>query len=351
VPKLLDGGVRNGVVCDGIEHKMGLHGSPTCVLTFESARGWLVGDIDGGLRAMFPMMNEARLLSGLQAVGIGESALQNSLRYARERLQGRSAAGVQPCPLIEHPDVQRMLMTQKAWVEGGRAFVHWTALLIDMADWHPDAAVRTQSSALAGLLTPIVKGFLAENAQQSVSLALQVFGGHGYVTDTGLEQLARDVRITTIYEGTTGIQAQDLLLRKVQSDEGQRLGLLQAMVQSWIEGPEARRHGAEFSAPLMRLLELVATATSTLTEREAQARGSSLLSSVDYLRLLGHLVLAYLWAKMAVATHRPDNEQRTWAKAKRATAHFYFDRLLPEADSLSQAIASPPADYASMLST
>lgn len=349
VPKLLADGYRNAVVCDGIEHKMGLHGSATCSLRFESAQGWLIGEVNFGLRAMFPMMNEARLMSGLQAVGLSEIALQNSFSYARERRQGRSPAGVQPCPLIDHPDVQRMLLTQKAWTEGARAFVHWTALMIDVAEWHPEAAVRARTSDLAGLLTPIVKGFLTENAQQSIGLALQVHGGHGYVSETGIEQLVRDARITTIYEGTTGIQAQDLLLRKVLSDDGQRLDILKTKVRAWLDGPGAEPELSEFARPLIEILDAVRAVTLLLAKREQAVPGASLSACTNYLRLLGHLIFAFLWAQMAGASWRQASAGELWYQAKLTTARFYFSQMLPEAEQAARAISAEPVDLTTVV--
>jgi alkylation response protein AidB-like acyl-CoA dehydrogenase len=347
VPKRLPGGSLNTVHCDGIEHKMGLHGSATCSLRFEAAQGWLVGDENFGLRAMFPMMNEARLLSGLQSVGLSDAALQKALAYAHDRRQGRSPSGEQPCAIVAHPDVQRMLMTQKAWTEGGRAFVHWVALLIDVADWHPDAVRRRDAELLTGLLTPLVKGFLTENAQTSISLALQVHGGHGYVHETGVEQLARDARITTIYEGTTGIQAQDLLLRKVLADEGQRLQVLEAEVQRWLDGPGRRTELGDFARPLAELLEEVRELTGLLAQRERAAPGSALSASVHYLRLLGHLVLALLWARMAEAALAGEG---AWHRAKLATARFHCGQLLPEVRHLAFAIRTAEIDFSEALS-
>lgn len=287
VPKRLDDGSLNSIHCDGIEHKMGLRGSPTCSLRFEGAQGWLVGEVNGGLPAMFPMMNEARLLSGLQAVGLSETALQNAQAYALDRRQGRSPSGQQPCRIVEHADVQRMLLTQKAWTEGGRALVHWAALLIDDTKNHPDSRKAREASDLLGLVTPIIKGFLSENAQQSISLALQTFGGHGYVQETGVEQLVRDARIITLYEGTTGIQGQDLLMRKVLADGRQRLNLLNELVREWMAGPGRNAALAEFATPLARLLDDVQAVTTALAERERQTPGAAVAAGTSYLRLVG----------------------------------------------------------------
>lgn len=344
VPKIGADGKHNRVYCDGIEHKMGLHGSPTCTLRFEKAQGWLVGELNAGLHALFPMMNEARLLSGLQAIGISEVALQNAQAYALERRQGRSSKTKQPCTLIEHVDVQRMLLTQKAWTEGARAIAHWTALLIDEAEWHSDPTVCAEANELLGLLTPIVKGFLSENAQQSAYLALQVYGGHGYVTETGIDQLARDVRITTIYEGTTGIQAQDLFMRKIASDAGLRLKILEDRVLQWLQGPGSTPHLDEFTRPLRALRHIVRAVTDELLKREQHNPGDALSACTNYLRLLGHFVLAWQWARMAAAALAPAHRNDNWYALKVETARFYYTQLLPETVALERAIMSPSHD-------
>lgn len=349
VPSHTDDGVRNGVFCDGIEHKMGLHGSATCALRFENARGWLVGSEHEGLRAMFPMMNEARLLSGLQALGIGEAAFQNALRYAHERRQGRAPGHDAPSPIVAHPDVQRMLLTQKAWQEGARAFVHWTALLIDQADFSPDAAQRDELQALVAWLTPVIKGFLTENAQQCTYLALQIFGGHGYIAETGIEQLARDVRVTTLYEGTTGIQAQDLLLRKVLANNGATLKQFEHTVANWLSEQAAMPELQPFTTPLAMTMGRLSAATAELAARENRQPGSALGASVAYLRLTGHAVLAWLWARSAAAALHKARQGSDWHNAKLATARFYFTQLLPETEQLVATLRAPAQDWASAL--
>ncbi len=372
VPKLLEDGSRNTVFCDGIEHKMGLHGSATCALRFEQAAGWLVGAPHRGLAAMFPMMNEARLFTGLRALGLSEQALQNALDYARERrqghaprahpnddgnsapdgkktaderptLDGRQAARAVPSLLIDHPDVQRMLLAQKAWTEGTRVFTHWTALLIDVADHHPDAALREQTAATVGLLTPLIKGFLAENAQQSLSLALQIFGGHGYVEETGIEQLVRDARVLTLYEGTTGIQAQDLLLRKILPDQGRQLGLLTGQMRDWLaQADPAHLHGWDTALP--QTLDLLDEATNALAA-DASAEHAYHASTL-YLRLAGHAVLAYLWARSAHAASPQAAAGSAWHRAKLDTARYYRTQLLPETLHLAAALRELPAQAA-----
>lgn len=341
VPKLLEDGTRNAVFCDGIEHKMGLHGSATCALRFEHATGWLIGEAHRGLAAMFPMMNEARLLTGLQALGLSEQALQNALAYANERRQGRAPGSSQTSLLIEHPDVQRMLRTQKAWTEGARAFIHWTALLIDVADHHPDAEARAETAATVGLLTPLIKGFLAENAQQSLSQALQIFGGHGYIQETGIEQLVRDARVLTIYEGTTGIQAQDLLLRKILPDQGKQLGKLTAEMRRWVAAFEpAALHGWDTALPAT--LDMLDDVTQQLIEQARLDPNHAYHASTLYLRLVGHAVLAYMWARSAHAAGPAAAQGSAWHQAKLDTAAYYRTQLLSEIHHVTAALRALP---------
>lgn len=350
VPKYLDNGELNGVHCVGIEHKMGLHGSPTCSLQFNNACGWLVGELNAGLKAMFPVMNEARLLTGAQSVGISEVALQNSLNYTLERRQGKLSQDGMPCLLIEHIDVQRMLMTQKALTEGGRALLHWTALLLDQADLHPELIKRDEAHDLLSLLTPVVKGFLSENAQQSTSLALQLYGGYGYVTETGIEQLVRDVRITTIYEGTTTIQAQDLLMRKVLADSGRRLYFLLDLIRQWLDEQGSDDEVVPFIQSLSELLETVSNVTRELIMKGQKDLRSVQGASIHYLRLIGHLMFAWLWTKMAVAANRLQSETKdSWYSIKLETATFYFGQLLPETHTLVALITNPTQSMGCLL--
>ncbi|UUX94499.1 acyl-CoA dehydrogenase [Aquabacterium sp. J223] len=343
-PRRLPDGRRNAVHCDGIEHKMGLHGSPTCTLRFDGAQAQLVGSPHQGLRAMFPMMNEARLMSGLQAVGLSETGWQNALAYAHERRQGRApGAGTDgpPSRLVDHPDVQRLLATQKAWTEGGRLLCHWTALLLDVARHHPDATRAAEAEALVGLLTPLVKGVLSENAQLSLSAALQVHGGHGYVRETGIEQLVRDARIVTIYEGTTGIQAQDLVLRKLLGDGGHAWRLLRAEVTRWLDGPGRSPALADVAMPLQRQRERVDAAITRLQALQREAPAALLAACTPALRLVGLLVLALLWARAAEKAGPRADVGDPWHRAKRATALFFLHQLLPEAEALAAVIHQP----------
>jgi alkylation response protein AidB-like acyl-CoA dehydrogenase len=334
VPKWQANGQRNNAHCLGIEHKLGLHGSPTCVMNFDAAAGLLIGEPNRGLAAMFHMMNAARLSTGLQAIGLSESAYQQALAYAGERTQGRAPmpAGTDAQvphadPIIKHPDVLRMLRLQQAYIVGGRALTYWTALLIDRSDRHADAAERAQAADAVSLLTPVVKGFLSENAQNCTALALQVHGGHGYVTETGIDQYGRDARITTIYEGTTGIQATDLLVRKILKSEASTLGNFVAMLRRTVETSdtwEAEYHPQKlFESALHRLL----AATESIRQRSADDPQLPYRVACDYLRIFGHVIMAAMWLRIGAAASTTPGDS---AKETLASAKFYFTHALPE---------------------
>jgi alkylation response protein AidB-like acyl-CoA dehydrogenase len=344
VPKFLpdaDGGVgtRNGVQCGAIEHKMGIHGNATCVVHFERAQAFLVGEQHRGLAAMFVMMNSARLGVGIQGLGLAEVAYQNAVAYAQERLQSRSLSGPKakdkPAdPIIVHADVRRMLLAQRAYTEGGRAFVYWLSLIFDKSLKHPDPDVRQASDDLVALFTPVLKAFITDNGFLSTNLALQVFGGHGYIRESGVEQYVRDARIGMIYEGTNGVQALDLLGRKVLLDGGARLRRFAGIVKDFL-GREGSSPGmAEFVEPLGRLAGKIERATVELGMAAAVNRDEVGAAAVDYLRVMGHFVFAYLWARMAKLALAEGPAPGSFYAAKLTTARFYFKRLLPEADCL-----------------
>jgi alkylation response protein AidB-like acyl-CoA dehydrogenase len=340
VPKFLpdaDGNVgeRNRLQCGSIEHKMGINGNATCVLDFERARGFLVGEPHRGLHAMFVMMNSARIGVGIQGLGLNEVAYQNAVAYAKERLQSRSLSGPKAPdqaadPIIVHADVRRMLLTQRAYAEGGRAFAYWLSLLLDKSLKHPDPAVRKESDDLVGLFTPVLKAFLTDNGFACTNLALQVFGGHGYIRETGMEQYVRDARIGTIYEGTNSIQSLDLLGRKVLMDGGAKLRQFAALVKRFVE-QEGRGEGmAEFVEPLGKVgakLEKLALEIGVAAMKDRDEAGAA---AVDFLRCMGHFVFAYLWARMAKVALEAGPSPGSFYAAKLATARFYFQRLLPE---------------------
>jgi alkylation response protein AidB-like acyl-CoA dehydrogenase len=335
VPKRIDGR-PNGVRCDSIEHKMGIHGSPTCVLSFENAQGWLVGNAGGGLACMFTMMNHARLGVGLQGLGLSERALQASVRYAFERLQGRAARGALAAdkvadPIIAHADVRRMVMTQKALTEGQRLLAYYTYLLEDVAVLSSDAAERERAGQLVALLVPIVKALLTETAMETTALAMQVHGGSGFIRETGVEQYLRDAKITCIYEGTNGIQALDLLGRKVLANGGASVRLLAAEMAVTL-GAGLAESLKPYAATLTARVGEWAELTRLVGERVARDPDELGAVAVDYLNFAGGVVLGWAWLRMAnVAATRlaAGSGEAAFYEGKLAAAAFYFERLLP----------------------
>ena len=353
VPKFLpdetgEAGARNGVICDSIEHKMGIHGNATCVLNFDAATGYLVGEPNRGLQAMFVMMNSARLGVGMQSLGLAEFAFQNSLAYAKERLQARSLSGPKapdkPAdPIIVHADVRRMLLTQKAYVEAARAFTYWAGLAIDREHKHPDPQVRKDNADLVALLTPVIKGFITDNGYESTTLAMQVLGGHGYISEWGLEQCVRDARINMIYEGTNTIQALDLLGRKVLADRGAKLMKFGQVIQDVVKFHADNPDMTEFTEPLSRLAAEVQIITAEIGQKAMKDPDEIGAAAVPYLRLLGHLVFSFSWCFAAgVALRKQDGGDAFYA-AKLTTARFYFARLYPETAMLLNQIRSGSA--------
>ncbi len=360
VPKFVpdasgEAGERNGIFCSGIEHKMGIHGNATCQMTLDSARGWLVGEPNKGLAAMFVMMNGARLGVGMQSLGLTEVAWQNALAYARERLQMRSLSGPKAPqqaadPILVHPDVRRMLLTARAWAEGGRFLAYWVALMLDQSQQHPDADVRKDTDDLVALLTPIVKAFITDNGFTAVNECLQVFGGHGYIREWGMEQYVRDARINMIYEGTNTIQALDLIGRKVLMDGGARLKKFGRIVRDFVEEQGVVESMQEFVNPLADLAEKVQKLTMELGMKAMTDREQVGAAATPYLRVLGHLVYAYAFARMAkVAQDKiAAGSTETFYQAKLQTARFYFARLLPET---AMAIRQARSGAASLMDT
>ncbi|MGN2251140.1 acyl-CoA dehydrogenase C-terminal domain-containing protein [Frateuria sp. GZRe14] len=326
-------GERNAVSAGAIEHKMGIHGSPTCVMNFDGAEGWLIGQPHKGLFGMFTMMNAARLAVGVQGIGLAERGLQNSLNYARERLQGRALSGPaypdKPAdPLVVHPDVRRMLLTQRAIVEGGRALMLYAALQLDIEERAADEGARAKAGELVAFLIPIVKGVLTELAQESVKEAVQVYGGHGYIAENGVEQFVRDARIITLYEGTTGIQAMDLLGRKIMQLKGAGLRHFLEEIGGFCQQHAGNPALGEFIAPLSKAAREWQALTMALAER-AQANPEELgAAAVDYLYYSGYIALAYMWAR-SVAAAEGSAQSAAFKQAKRDTARFYFARMLP----------------------
>ncbi len=327
-------GARNAVTCGGIEHKMGLKGSATCVMNFDGAEGYLIGPPNRGLNAMFTMMNTARLGVGVQGLGLIETALQNSLAYAKDRVQMRSLSGPKrpdkPAdPIVVHPDVRRMLMTQKAVAEAGRALCFYAALQVDLVAHSPDADVRKRADELLSFLTPITKTMLTELAIECTSHGIQVLGGHGYIREWGLEQLMRDARITTIYEGTTQIQALDLLGRKIMGQQAIGFRHFLEEIGRFCETNAGNLEIAAFVVPLVKLANEWAQLTGEIGKRAAQNPDEIGAAAVDYLFYSGYVTFAYLMARQAEAVTRESyTGTPEFREAKLATVRFYFDRML-----------------------
>ncbi|AJF51785.1 TPA: acyl-CoA dehydrogenase C-terminal domain-containing protein [Pseudomonas aeruginosa] len=346
VPKFLVGddgalGARNAVHCGSIEHKMGIKASATCVMNFDGASGWLVGEVNKGLAAMFTMMNYERLSIGIQGIGCAEMSYQSAVAYARERLQSRAPTGPvardkAADPIIVHPDVRRMLLTMKALTEGGRAFSTYVGQQLDLAKYAEDQEERSQAEALVALLTPVAKAFFTDTGLESCVLGQQVFGGHGYIREWGQEQLVRDVRIAQIYEGTNGIQALDLMGRKVVANGGLFLSIFSREVRAFAAGANAEL--AEFVTPLLTALDLLDNLTQGIVARAGNDPREIGAASVEYLHLFGYTAYAYLWARMAAAALRQREADPSFHDGKLATARFYFARILPRVHSLAAAV-------------
>ncbi|MFV0410472.1 MAG: acyl-CoA dehydrogenase C-terminal domain-containing protein [Paracoccus sp. (in: a-proteobacteria)] len=338
VPKFLvneDGslGARNAVSVGNLEEKMGIHGNSTCVMNFDGAKGWLLGDLHKGMRAMFTMMNEARIGVGLQGYAIAETAYQNAAAYARDRLQGRAVTGTEnpngPAdPLIVHPDIRRSLMDQKSFVEGARMLSLWGAQQIDRAH-HGDA----EAEAAISLLTPVIKGFLTDKGFDSAVMAQQVFGGHGYIEEQGMSQFVRDARITMIYEGANGVQALDLVGRKLAADGGKPLMGFFETLKGFIkehEGNEALK--ADFLEPLKAASKDLQAAAMYFMQSAMKNPNNALAGSYDFMHLFGHAALGYMWARMAVVAQKAldaGTGDKQFYETKLTTGRYYMKRQLP----------------------
>jgi len=343
VPKVLpDSGERNPAFCGGLEHKMGIKGSATCVMNFEGAKGWLVGEPNDGMRAMFTMMNEARLMVGMQGLGLAEMAYQESLDFARERLQSRSLSGKKnpdgPAdPIIVHPDVRRMLMRQKVLNEGMRALALFTGQKLDLSVAHPDEAVREASDDVVQLLTPVVKAFLTDEGYNNANIGLQVLGGSGFTTDWPLEQLVRDGRIARIYEGTNGIQAMDLVGRKLSLKGGQLVRTLFGELTGYLKDNPDAPHREELKGA-MKALESTTLWIGSNAPNDPEQAGAA---ATPYLRLMALTVIAYLWSRMAgVAQSQLDKGEGNTPllEGKLISARFFFEKMLPEVELLQKDI-------------
>ena len=357
VPKRLptDEGIAgspNGVSCGSIEHKMGIKANATCVMNFENARGWLVGEPHKGMRAMFTMMNGARLGVGMQGLGLAEVSYQNAVAYARERLQGRAARGpVAPNadadPIIVHPDVRRMLMTMKAYVEAMRALAYWVGTLIDVEERHPDAARREEATDLVALMTPVIKAFFTDVGFEIANLALQCFGGHGYIREYGMEQFVRDARIAQIYEGTNGVQAMDLLGRKVPDGNGRMVKRFVALVERDLSAVADRAPLSVIASRVRESLGLLVSASGTVMARAAKDPDEIGAAAADYLRLFGLVAGGWMWLRMA-AIGDASTTRDSVAASKLPTALFYVTKLLPDARALEARIEAGAASVMSL---
>lgn len=343
VPKfLIDTNEPNHAVCGSIEHKMGIKASSTCVMNFDGAIGWLVGEPHKGLRAMFTMMNAARLGVGMQGLGLAEVAWQNGLSYAKDRLQMRALDGVKfpdkaADPILVHPDVRKMLLTSKAFCEGARALSYWVGLNLDIAEKHPDADKRQEADDLVALLTPIIKAYQTDMGFDVANLAVQIHGGHGYIREYGVEQYARDARIAMIYEGTNGVQALDLVGRKMGQNYGRLLRRFFHPVLEFIEANQDNAALAEFVMPLAKSfakLQQSAVQTAMKGLKDPNEAGAA---STDFLRIFALVAVGFMWARMAkIATEKLSEnptEKSEFYSAKIKTARFFMERMLPEVES------------------
>ncbi len=354
VPKFLvnpDGslGPRNGVSCGAIEKKMGIHASSTCVMNYEDATGWLVGAPNKGMRAMFTMMNIERLAVGNQGVGLAEAAYQAAADYARERLQGRALSGPKypdkPAdPIVVHPDVRRMLLIMRAYTEGCRALGAWISRNLDFMTKHPDPAKRQEAEDFVALMTPIAKAFFTDVGFEVVNHAMQVHGGSGYIRETGVEQYVRDARIAQIYEGANGIQALDLVGRKMGAHTGRYLRRFFHPVAAFLEAESADPAMTEFVEPLAKAFGRLQRATGWIAEKGLRDPEEAGAAATDYLRLFGLVALGYMWARMAkLSLAKTEGEEADFYRAKIATARFYMQKLLPQTGALFAAIMAGKA--------
>ena len=355
---------RNTVTCGAIEQKMGIKGSATCVMNFDAAEGYLLGEVNKGLHAMFTFMNTSRTGAAVQGVAHAELGFQKSLAYARERLQMRSLSSVKnpdgsADPIIVHPDVRRMLMTQKAFAEGNRMMIHYLARDLDIAQHGHNEEDRIKANRRLDLMTPIAKGFATETGFECANLAIQCFGGHGFIRETGVEQNLRDCRISMLYEGTTGIQALDLINRKVLGSGGELLAILAEEIVGFCNDHKNVSALVDFVTCLLGYVSEWQTITQTLGERAMDNLDETGAASVNYLMFSGYVCLAYFWLKAAAVSHQKLSEKKTegeFYRSKLITTQFYFDHILPRADAClasmragSKSMMSLPEDHFSFL--
>ncbi len=364
VPKFLPGsddrlGPRNGVVCTALEHKMGIKGSATCQLTFEDATGWLIGTPHKGMQAMFTMMNAERLSVGVSGLAVGEASYQGAVAYAKERLQGRSLSGPKhpektADPIIVHPDVRRMLMTMRAYTEGCRALGGWVSLALDLAEHAPDPHTKQEAADFTALMTPVVKALFTDLGYDAANMGVQVYGGHGYIRDHGMEQYVRDGRIPMIYEGTNGIQALDLVGRKLGQHTGRLLRSFFHPVAAFIEENRDHAQLGKLIKPLERAFGALQLATGHIAEKGLRDPEEAGAAATEYLRLFGLVALGYMWARAAqVAMQKlpQANGDAGFYRNKLTTAQFYMERVLPQTGALYLAIKSGKASMMALEET
>jgi len=343
-PDGLEPGPRNGARCGSIEKKMGIKASSTCVMNFEEATGWLVGAPHGGMKAMFAMMNAARLGVGMQGLGLAEVAYQNGAAYAKERLQGRSLKGAKypeqaADPLVVHPDIRRMLLRARALTEGARALAIHTSMQIDKSLKHPDAAARKEADDYVALMTPIIKALFTDHGSEAANLAVQIHGGHGYIHEYGIEQFVRDARITQIYEGANGIQALDLVGRKMGQGGGRLLRRFFHPMQDFLNENMADPAMAEFTKPLIKAFANLQQLTLHMAQKGLADPEEVGAAATEYLRFFGLVAIGWMWARMAqAALARVDGDETGFYRNKLAVARFYMSRVLPETASLGLSI-------------
>lgn len=335
-------GERNKVNCGSFEHKMGLHACPTCVMNYDGAKAWLVGEPHKGLRAMFAMMNEARLLVGIQGLGIGEASYQGALAYAKDRLQGRALNGAKypekkADPITVHPDVRRMLLSQRAFAEGGRILALWMALNVDIMHKSQNEEERKVAEDFVALMTPITKAYLTGEGTQVAHTGMQVLGGYGYIAEYGMEQFLRDCRITEIYEGTNGVQALDLIGRKLPMGTGRLLRRFFHPAQEFVDANKDNEKMAEFTKPFYQGLKSLRQASLWVAQKSLSNKEEAGGASVDYLRMFSLVAIGFIWvksAKIALEKLEAGTDEKPFYEAKLATARFFLNRILPEHFSL-----------------
>ncbi|GMQ95979.1 MAG: acyl-CoA dehydrogenase C-terminal domain-containing protein [Gammaproteobacteria bacterium] len=339
-------GPRNAVLCGSIEHKMGINGASTCVMNYENAVGYLVGEPNKGLRAMFSMMNHERLMVGQEGLAQAEVAYQSAVAYARERIQGRSLSGSKSPdkladPIIVHPDVRRMLLTGKAYNEAARALLGWVSLHVDISERHPDSEKRERADDLVALLTPVIKAFFTDYGHEVCNLCLQVFGGHGYISEWGMEQLVRDARVAQIYEGANGVHALDLTGRKLAMHNGRLVTRYLETLNAFLAEHTDDAALEEFTAPLSNAVAGLEAATRWIAKASASDPEEIGAASYDYLKLMALVSFGYMWARAAaVALPKAEGDNSGFYQAKLTTARFYMKRLLPQAEALGKTLRS-----------